>query len=197
MSTYLKAAGHGWAAKTPLQEQEGERGRQGLSKSAKQLIIGSYYGGIVSARREVGFQSLLKTLMVQNRPHYRDIISIHTLTEPLGFLLGKIRFLHLRTSSLGAWLTERCSQLRAHPPSTVQLRGYRSGIIQLSHDMHWLLVRDTDTLNCSKCLQKTERKEALEMEVCVFKLLVETLWWIETTNPSVDGFLILHRSIDR
>lgn len=121
MSVHLKAAGHGWAAKTQLQEQEGERGRQGLSRPAKQLIIGSYYWGIVSARREVGFQTLLKTLMVQNRPHYRDIISIHTLTEPLGFLLGKIRFLHLRTSSLGAWLKERCSQLRAHPHGTARL----------------------------------------------------------------------------
>lgn len=62
----------------------------------------------------------MKTLMVQNRPHYRDIISIHTLTEPLGSLLGKIRFLHLRASYLGAWLTEQCSQFRAHPRSKAQ-----------------------------------------------------------------------------
>lgn len=117
MSVLFKTQGHGWA-KTQLQEQEGGREGQGLSRQAKQLIIGSYYWGIVSARREVGFQTLLKTLMVQNRPHYRDIISIHTLTGPLGFLLGKIRFLHLRTSSLGAWLTEWCSQLRAHPHSS-------------------------------------------------------------------------------
>lgn len=84
--------------------------------------MGSYYWGTVSARREVGFQTLLKTLMVQNRPHYRDIISIHTLTELLGCLLGKIRFLHLRTSSLSAWLTVLCSQFMAHPRSTDRLR---------------------------------------------------------------------------
>lgn len=108
-SELLKAAGHGRVAKTQLLEQDGEKEKQGLRGPAKQLIIGSYYRGTVSGRREVGFQALLKTLMVQNRPHYRDIISIHTLTELLGCLLGKIRFLHLRTSSLGAWLTERCA----------------------------------------------------------------------------------------
>ncbi len=132
MSVHLKAVGHGWAAKTQLQEQEREREGQGLSRKAKQLIIGSYYWGIVSARTEVGFQTLLKTLMVQNRPHYRDIISIHTLTEPLGFLLGKIRFLHLRTSSLGAWLTEQCSQLRAHPHSSAQLNSAQFNSTQLN-----------------------------------------------------------------
>lgn len=90
-------------------------------QSSQQLIIGSYYWGTVSARREVVFQSLLKTLMVQNQAHYRDIISIHTLTELLGCLLGKIRFLHLRTSSLSAWLTEPCSQFVAHPWCTEAL----------------------------------------------------------------------------
>lgn len=105
----LKATGHVRVSKTQLLGQDGEKEKQGLCRPAKQLIIGSYYWGTVSGRREVRFQAPLKTLMVQNRPHYRDIISIHTLTELLGCLLGKIRFLHLRTSSLGAWLTEQCA----------------------------------------------------------------------------------------
>lgn len=109
-----------------------ERKRKtGIWQSSQQLIIGSYYWGTVSARREVGFQSLLKTLMVQNRPHYRDIISIHTLTELLGCLLGKIRFLHLRTSSLSAWLTEPCSQFVAHPRCTDGLGAHTSSVIHL------------------------------------------------------------------
>lgn len=112
-----------------LPESNNKRARErkrktGIWQSSQQLIIGSYYWGTVSARREVGFQSLLKTLMVQNRPHYRDIISIHTLTELLGCLLGKIRFLHLRTSSLSGWLTEPCSQFVAHPRCTDGLRAH-------------------------------------------------------------------------
>lgn len=106
-------------------ERKRKRKRKtGIWQSSQQLIIGSYYWGTVSARREVGFHSLLKTLMVQNRPHYRDIISIHTLTELLGCLLGKIRFLHLRTSSLSAWLTEPCSQFVAHPRCTDGLEAH-------------------------------------------------------------------------
>lgn len=42
-SVRLKAAGHGRAAKTQPLEQDGEKGKQGLCKPAKQLIIGSYY----------------------------------------------------------------------------------------------------------------------------------------------------------
>lgn len=84
--------------------------------------------------------------MVQNRPHYRDIISIHTLTELLGCLLGKIRFLHLRTSSLGARLTEWRSQLRVHPTQDglSQLKGSNTILL-------WKPVsRDTNARICKQ-----------------------------------------------
>lgn len=63
-----------------------------LARERKQLIMGAIRGRSAQRGRS-GFRPFWRTLMVQNRPHYWDIISIHTLSELMGALLGKIRFL--------------------------------------------------------------------------------------------------------
>lgn len=64
-----------------------------LAGERKQLIMGAIRGRSSSQRVRSDFRPFWGTLMVQNRPHYGDIISIHTLPELMGALLGKIRFL--------------------------------------------------------------------------------------------------------
>lgn len=84
-----------------------------LARERKQLIMGAIRGRSSAQRGRSGFRPFWKTLMVQNRPHYRDIISIHTLSELMGALLGKIRFLssvnipHGRTDFLSSGRNRR------------------------------------------------------------------------------------------
>lgn len=61
----------------------------------KKTIMEAVWGILLVLRGRSGFRLFLRTSMIQNRPHYWDIISIHTLPEPLGALLGKIRLLSL------------------------------------------------------------------------------------------------------
>lgn len=112
-----------------------KKARQAFSRNRKQLIIESFYWGIVRARKEVRFQILLKTLIVQNRPHYRDIISIQILTELLRSLLGKIRFLDSRTSSLGCLAL--CVPFSVHDTPTLHWSTQISSKQQSSTKLTW------------------------------------------------------------
>lgn len=113
MSVHLKALGHGWAAKTQLQEQERERERQGLSRQAKQLIIGSYYWGIVSARRRSGFRRFWRLWW------YKTSLIIEILSV----------FIHLQSCLDSCW--ERLgSSTWEHPP---WVSGSQCGILNSGH----------------------------------------------------------------